>query len=231
MTMLIKPTPWDTAAFGMPTWELCDYSEAALQLAAQTAGHHTLKVDPLADKGLLHEYGFYYCDTLIEPHCNAARLRQLYHPAATITREVEVQQVLAICHGAFEHGRFHRDFNLPKAAADLRYDNWLRQLLEAGQVYGLYWQGELAGFIAYSGNNLLLHALAEKYRGKGLSKYWWSAVCTELLAAGQTDVKSSISAGNLAVLNLYASLGFIFNHSQDVYHRMTRPITDFRAPA
>lgn len=219
-TPLIKATPWDTAAFGMPTWELLEYSAAALQQAAQTAGHHTLKVDPLADKRLLHECGFYYCDTLIEPYCNAVRLRAAHHPDATISKEVDTEQVLAICHGAFAHGRFHRDFNLPKAAADQRYDNWLEQLLGVQQVYGLYWQGELAGFIGYSGNNLVLHALAGKYRGKGLSKYWWSAVCSELLANGNEKVKSSISAANLAVLKLYASLGFSFNNPQDTYHRL-----------
>ena len=218
---LIKTTPWDTAAFGMPTWELLEYSMAALQQAAQTAGHHTLKVDSLVDKRLLHEYGFYYCDTLIEPYCDAARLRTAQHPDATIAKFLNGDQVLAICHGAFAHGRFHRDFNLSQAAADLRYDNWLKQLLEAQQVYGLYWQGVLAGFIGHSSNNLVLHALAEKYRGKGCSKYWWSAVCSELLASGYDDVKSSISAANLAVLNLYASLGFFFKNPQDVYHRMT----------
>lgn len=218
---LIKATPWDTAAFGIPTWELLEYSAAALQQAAQTAGHHTLKVDPLVDKRLLHEWGFYYCDTLIEPYCNTARLHAARHPDATISKEVDAEQVLAICHGAFAHGRFHRDFNLPKAAADQRYDNWLEQLLGVQQVYGLYWQGELAGFIGYSGNNLVLHALAEKYRGKGLSKYWWSAVCSELLANGNEKVKSSISAANLAVFNLYYSLGFTFSNPQDVYHRMT----------
>lgn len=217
---LIKATPWDTAAFGMPTWELLEYSSAALRQAAQTAGHHTLRVDPLADKRLLHEYGFYYCDTLIEPHCNAARLRAMQNPEANISKDVDVEQALAICHGAFAHGRFHRDFNLPKAAADLRYDNWLKQLLEAEQVYGLYWQGALAGFIGHSGNNLVLHALTEKYRGKGMSKYWWSAVCSELLVLGHEEVTSSISATNLAVLNLYASLGFSFNNPQDVYHRL-----------
>lgn len=226
MNMLLKPTPWDTAAFGMPTWELCEYSERAVQQAAQTAGHHTLRVDPLADKRLLHEYGFYYCDTLIEPHCSAARLRRLSHPDATISTDVDAAQVLAICHGAFEHGRFHRDFNLPRAAADLRYDNWLKQLLDAGQVYGLYWQGNLAGFVGCSGNSLLLHALAPSSRGKGLSKYWWSAVCAELLATGHAEVSSSISAGNLSVLNLYASLGFSFKHPQDIYHRLTRHTSD-----
>ncbi|MBI3481178.1 MAG: GNAT family N-acetyltransferase [Nitrosomonadales bacterium] len=217
---LLKPTPWDTTPFGMPTWELTEYSENALRQAKRTVGHHTLKVDPLADKRLLHEYGFYYCDTLIEPHCNATRLREIRHPDATTSKEVDVEQALAICHGAFSHGRFHRDFNLPKAAADLRYDKWLKQLLDAQQVYGLYWQGALAGFIGHNGNNLVLHALATQCRGKGWSKYWWSAVCSELLQAGHHEVKSSISASNLAVLNLYASLGFSFKHPQDIYHHL-----------
>jgi hypothetical protein len=231
MSMLIKPTPWDTAAFGMPTWELAGYSEAALQQAAQTAGHHTIRVDPLADKRLLDQYGFYYCDTLIEPRCNVARLRQVQHPDATISKEVDAEQALAIGHGAFAHGRFHRDFNLPKAAADLRYDNWLKQLLEAGHVYGLYWQGSLAGFIGYNADSLVLHALAEQHRGKGRAKFWWSAVCNELLAAEgkkllsghpHEEIRSSISASNLGALNLYASLGFSFGNPQDIYHRMTR---------
>lgn len=218
---LIKPTPWDTAVFGMPTWELLDYSAEALQQAVQTAGHHTIKVDPLADKRMLHEYGFYYCDTLIEPYCTSVRLRKLQHQDAAISKMVDVQQALAICQGAFVHGRFHRDFNLSKTAADLRYNNWLKQLLDAEQVYGLYWQGTLAGFIGHNANNLVLHAVAEQQRGKGLSKYWWSAVCAELLAAGHDEVKSSISAANLAVLNLYVSLGFSFAHPKDVYHRVT----------
>lgn len=217
---MIKPTPWDRAAFGMPTWELTEYSEKALQQAVQTVGHYTLKVDPLADKRLLHEYGFYYCDTLVEPYCTAAGLRAVRHPKANISKDVDAGQAVAICHGAFTHGRFHRDFNLPKAAADLRYDNWLKQLLEEEHVYGLYWQGMLAGFIGYSGNKLVLHALAEKYRGKSLSKYWWSAACSELLENGHEEVRSSISAINLPVLKLYASLGFSFDNTRDIYHRL-----------
>ena len=221
MNTLIKETPWDKAAFGIPTWELLEYSAAALHQAVQTPGHHTIKVYPMADKRLLHEHGFYYCDTLIEPHCTAQKLHRITHPDTTISQQVEWEKLLPICHGAFAHGRFHRDFNLDKARADLRYDNWLRQLYEKDAVFGLFWREKLAGFIAHSDNNLVLHAVAEQQRGKGLSKYWWSAVCAELLAAGNHEVKSSISAANLAVLNLYASLGFSFNHPTDVYHRMT----------
>lgn len=216
--LLIKATPWDNAAFGISTWELLEYSIAALQQASQTVGHHTLKVNPLENKRLLHEYGFYYCDTLIEPYCNRTRLCESQHPDATISKAIDTEQVMAICHSAFSHGRFHRDFNLSKVAADLRYDNWLKQLLELQQVYGLYWQDELAGFIGYRDNNLVLHAVSEKYRGKGLSKYWWSAVCNQLLADKHERVQSSISATNLAVLKLYASLGFSFTNPQDIYH-------------
>ncbi|MBK9161554.1 MAG: GNAT family N-acetyltransferase [Nitrosomonadales bacterium] len=221
MNKLIRQVAWDTVALGMPAWELLEHSAVALQQAVMTAGHHTIKVDPLADKRLLHEHGFYYCDTLIEPHCNAARLRPVRHPDATISKEVDAQQVLAIGHGAFVHGRFHRDFNLGRNVADLRYDNWLRQLLDEEQVYGLYWQGALSGFIGHSGNSLVLHALAEQQRGKGRAKFWWSAACSELLAAGHEEIRSSISASNLGALNLYASLGFSFKHPQDVYHRLT----------
>jgi hypothetical protein len=220
-TPLIKPTPWDAEVFGLPTWELAEYSESALQQASRTAGHHSIKVDPLADKRLLQDYGFYYCDTLIEPHCDQKRLRVFQHPDATLSKEIDVAQALEICHGAFSHGRFHRDFNLPKTAADLRYDNWLKQLLEARQVYGLYWRNTLAGFIGFNGNNLVLHAVSEMQRGKGLSKFWWSAVCSDLLGSGHEEVRSSISASNLAALNLYGSLGFSLEHPQDVYHRLT----------
>ncbi len=215
-------TPWDATVFGLPTYELADASAVTLRQAAQTPGHHTVRTDPLSSKQLLHEYGFYYCDTLIEPYCTAEKLETLTHPDISIGKNADWQELLLICHGAFVHGRFHRDFNLDRACADLRYDNWLRQLYDQQSVYGLFRRNELAGFIAYSGNSLVLHALAEAYRGKGLAKYWWSAVCNELFGAGCAEVKSSISAANVAALNLYASLGFNFRNPVDIYHRLVQ---------
>jgi GNAT superfamily N-acetyltransferase len=215
---LIRETPWDAAAFGMPTWELTEYTEDALAQIAQVSGHYTIKVDPLANKQLLREYGFYYCDTLIEPHVTAARLRPADHPDASISETPDTGQILAINHGAYQHGRFHRDFNLPKSGADLRYDRWLQQLVDSGRVFELQWQGRTAGFIGNNDGCLVLHAIAPEHRGKGRAKYWWSAVCRKLLASGHSEVSSSISASNLPVLNLYASLGFQFTNPRDIYH-------------
>ena len=135
-----------------------------------------------------------------------------------ISKKVNLTQLLQLEKNVFAHGRFHRDFNISKNKANTRYDNWLKQLFEAQQVYGLFWSRELAGFIAYHENCLVLHMLRTSYRGRRLSRYWWSLVCLEQFNAGCKTIKSSISATNIPVLNLYASLGFSFSKAQDVYH-------------
>ena len=219
-TDLIQPTPWDTAAFGLNTYDIPTVSVAALEQASKTLGHYSVKVDPLASKKLLHDYGFYYCDTLIEPHCTPDRFVFHGHEAVSLARDTPLETLMEICHGAFFFGRFHRDFNLDKTLADLRYDNWLKQLYHAGNVITLLYQGEPAGFFGVSNNKLVLHAVSEKFRGGGLAKYLWSAACQDLFGRGHQELTSSVSAANLPVVNLYASLGFRFRNSLDVYHRL-----------
>lgn len=217
----VKLSPWDSAVFGMDAYEIIDPSLESMERAIRVSGHYTVRVDPLVSKQLLHEYGFYYCDTLIEPYCTAEKFIAFDTNAAGISRNVDMEHLLAICHGAFSHGRFHRDFNLPQVQADRRYDNWLAQLHDAGKVYGLLYQDELAGFIAVDGNRLVLHAIASSLRGRGLAKLLWTPVCRTLFQQGCKELVSSVSAANLAVVNLYATLGFRFRNPVDLYHRLT----------
>jgi len=217
----IRRVEWDSAAFGRDCYEIAVLDETALRIATEQPGHYSIKVEPLVSKVLLHQYGFYYCDTLLEPHCIADRFTGHRDPRAEIARDTALNDLLAICHGAFEHGRFHRDFHLPKAQADLRYDNWLRQVHAAGGARGLCFDGELAGFMAIDGSRLVLHAMAEKFRGRGIAKFLWTAVCDELFEQGHAEVSSSISAANIAAANLYLTLGFRLSHPVDIYHRMT----------
>jgi ribosomal protein S18 acetylase RimI-like enzyme len=216
---LIERTPWDCAALGRDAFELADAGEAALaQVGAP--GHYTVKVDPLASKKALHEKGFYYCDTLIEPHCPAGRLIPFPHPAAAFELRPQLDPLIAICRNAFRHGRFHRDFNVAARLADQRYETWLAKLHGAGKVYGLTWEGEPAGFIAHDGGKLVLHALDNRHRGRGLARHLWSAVCGDLVRAGAAELSSSVSAANAPALSLYAALGFRFRNPLDVYHRV-----------
>ena len=216
----IKPVPWDKAAFGFDCFEIVDANPQLLKKALATPGHYTAKIDPLADKSALHQNGFYYCDTLIEPWCTADRLIKFAHDGVAFSTSVPIESIVEICHKAFFYGRFHRDFNIDSKKADARYENWLRELHGAGKVYGLLLDGEVAGFIAHSGGKLVLHAMSATYRGKGLAKFFWSQVCQHLFEQGHVEIESSISFVNMAVINLYAALGFRFRRPVDVFHRM-----------
>jgi len=217
----IRPVPWDKSALGINCFEIIEASETALAHAAATPGHYSIKVDPLSSKALLHKHGFYYTDTLIEPFCKSSDVVVFQHPNIKISSIVDINLLLPMCDENFLHGRFHRDFNLPTSKADLRYKQWLKQLADEGNVLGLFYRDALAGFIAHNNGNLLLHTVDTKFRGQGLAKYFWSMSCQQLADDGVDEIRSSISASNLPVLNLYCSLGFRFSKAVDTYHRLT----------
>lgn len=214
----LKLSTWDSSVFGVDAYEISVLSREVLETVIHVPGHYTVRLDPLASKQLLHEYGFYYCDTLIEPYCTMERFLAVDSVDVYTSQDVALEPLLKICDGAFSHGRFHRDFNLSKAQADRRYNNWLTQLHGAGKVHTLLYRGELAGFIAVEGNRLVLHAIADSLRKRGLAKILWTPVCRTLFEAGCSELVSSVSASNLAVMNLYASLGFRFRNPLDAYH-------------
>lgn len=218
----LSATPWDQKVFGFPTWEIVAPDAALLTEIEAHPGHYTIKVEPLAATEMLHRHGFYYCDTLLEPYADRSRFRDYPHAGVAVDEHPLGADMIALCHGTFRHGRFHRDFNIPAALADQRYSQWVGQLCDEGNAFALLFQGEVAAFFGFRANKLVLHAVAEQFQGRGLAKYLWSRACLELFNRGHEELCSSVSASNLAIVNLYASLGFRFRHPVDVYHRMIR---------
>ena len=214
----IISVPWDVRAFGFPCYEVTNPSASALETTAGS-GHYTAKVDPLLDKRFLQENGFYYCDTLMEPYCRPEMFLPVYTQDVMISDVCPLEDILALSRGAYRYGRYHRDFNVPDELADLRYDNWLRELSASGGCFGLLYQTNLAAYFGTNGNKVVLHAVADEFRGKGLAKYLWSEGYRTLFDRGYKEVCSSVSAANSAVVNLYASLGFRFRNPVDVYHK------------
>ncbi|MBU6346132.1 MAG: GNAT family N-acetyltransferase [Cyanobacteria bacterium REEB494] len=222
----IIATPWDSRALGINTFEIIYTSDFQLRntlekvVAQKRPGHYTVKINPFFSKKLLHDFGFYYCDTLLEPYCGFKNL--IFHKKDGIEVESasvdDFQKISSIIYDNFKHDRFHRDFNIDQNIGDLRYNLWLKDLCSSNQVFSLKFFGDLAGFWAYSNNKILLHALNKEYQGQGLSKYFWSLSCQELFENGYQELTSSISASNVRVLNLYSSLGFNFRNPLDVYH-------------
>ncbi len=216
------PTPWDSRVFGIDTYEIKVPDEGTLRRVGSVPGHYTVKVDPFSSKKLLHEHGFYYCDTLIRPVCPVGSLVEYRDGRMTLSRETPYKDLAAIVPNSFYNGRFHKDFNVTREQADARYVAWLKDLYATGDVLALIYDGGPAGFLAYQQNRVLLHALGADYRGKGLSKFFFSLAFAEMFKPGHDEIVSSISASNAGALNLYASLGFKFGNELDVYHRLVR---------
>jgi ribosomal protein S18 acetylase RimI-like enzyme len=157
---------------------------------------------------------------LIEPYCRKEQLLFHSHPEITIRNTGSIEELLSISHKAYSHGRFHRDFNINKELADLRYDNWSKELFDSGKCLFLYYQEEVAGYFAVEKNKVVLHALKDKYRGRGLAKPFWSMAYRIIFESGVNEATSSISVCNEAIMNLYVSIGFRFRNPIDVYHRL-----------
>jgi len=212
--------PWDSEIFGMPCYEILEYSAENFNSIRNKKGHYTIRVHPLDSKSLLHQYGFYFCDTLIKVAChqNEFNMNILKGFDLNIQIASKKSELKDFCKKIFVYDRFHRDFNLVTDSADDRFQVWLEKIFDEGSIYLLKNGNEVSGFVGVKDNKLLLHAIFDKFQGKGLSKYYWSKVCENLFTMGHKEIYSSISSSNLAVINLYTSIGFRFMEAHDIYH-------------
>lgn len=212
-------TPWDRRALGFDTYEIKTVNEETFRSIEKLSGHFTVRINPLESKKLLHDFGFYYGDTLIEPFCLRHSFKPLIRDDVSVRANLNPEQAAEMCRHGFKYDRFHRDFHIPDVDADRRYALWVQDIAKDGKLYGLMLEGTLAGFFACKENAILLHAILKDFQGKGLAKYFWSAACQVLFKEGFEELKSSISAANMAVLNLYRSIGFSFRNPVDIYHK------------
>ncbi|GGJ87370.1 hypothetical protein GCM10007063_07290 [Lentibacillus kapialis] len=216
----LRETPWDKRNFNINTYELTDTSEKALQETNENKGHYTLKVSPLENPKPFLQHGFYYVDTLIEPICKKENLTIFDASGISISKTYDRDAILEIAAEAFVHGRFHRDFNIPDSMADKRYMNWVNDLLDAEKIIALKYGNDTAGFYGFDKDKVLLLGIREEYRSRGLAKAYTSLACREQLKAGYDELRTSISAANVASLNLFYNLGFRLKNTIDVYHKL-----------
>lgn len=220
---ILRETPWDKRNFNIDTYEVLDYSEEALRKTDALEGHFTLKVNPLESPELLLKYGFYYMDTLIEPVCQQENLTVFHKEGTSISQNYDPGEITAIADEAFMHGRFHRDFHIPDHLADLRYANWVKDLQKQDKIFALKDNDRTVGFYAYEKDKVLLLGIKKEFRKKGLAKAFTSQGCLEQFKLGYDELRTSISAANVASLNLFYALGFRLSKTIDVYHKLSGP--------
>lgn len=221
----LRETPWDKRNFNINTYEVTSTNDEALRETDQNKGHFTIKARPLENPEPLLRHGFYYVDTLIEPVCKKEDLTLFEEDNISLSTSYSSEEILEIAAEAFMHGRFHRDFKIPDTMADKRYMNWVNDLQQNDQIIALKYENDTAGFYAFEKDKVLLLGMREEYRSRGLAKAYTSLACHEQLKSGYDELRTSISAANVASLNLFYALGFRLRNTVDVYHKLNGEIT------
>ena len=216
----IVSTPWDSVIFGIPTFEITEPKKELLVWSAGHKGHFTLRIPSENRKSDIERYGFYYCDTLVEPHCKKSSFRGHHHPTSeiSVSSKYDLDAILDQSRHLFGHDRFHKDPNVRPEDADIRYLNWIGDLHKGSHLYAFFVDGILAGFWSSIENKIPLHAIFNAFSGKRIAKYLWTQGCILLFNTGYDEIYSSVSVSNQPVINLYTSLGFRFYAPLDVYH-------------
>lgn len=223
MNSYLKATPWDKRTFKIDTYELMDSDKKALNETTNVNGHFTLKVDPLENPKDILNSGFYYMDSLIEPVCKKNDFKIFDNKKISLSQNYQKSEILQIAKETFIHGRFHRDFNVPNSLADIRYMRWVDDLINENNLYALIYDGKLAGFYGFDQDKVLLLGIKKDFQGMGLAKPFTSMGCKKQFEQGYSSLYTSISAANVASLNLFYSLGFKSKKTLDVYHKLNGP--------
>jgi ribosomal protein S18 acetylase RimI-like enzyme len=251
--------PWDTAALGMPAAQIRDLTlpETADELAVGLFGAfdtwsrtHAVRfaacrLDHLRirESMALERAGFRFIETTYEVGLDD--LGAIGPPGADLSIEPisaadpDLAAVLAIADAAFTTGRFALDPRLDRAVNGRRYATWVASAANGTSqvVLGARLGGELVGFFVVeelAGGLMYWHltAVAPAAQGRGIGRSLWQAMVARHRSAGLRSIRTTISGHNLAVINLYARLGFRFVGSGQTFHRLSEPdAATPRAPA
>lgn len=130
------------------------------------------------------------------------------------------EEIKKVASESFVDDRFHVDANCSTEIADRRFAYWVDDLVNNVNVSFdlMYIQNELAGFMARKNNKLILAGFSKTYRAAGLGEFLWLTSCSIIKNLSFKTAETLISINNIAVLNLYARLGFRFKDTQYGLH-------------
>ena len=153
----------------------------------------------------------------------------------------DLEPIAAVAREAFTTGRFALDPRLDPTLNGRRYAGWVESSFAGSRqtVLKATLGGELAGFFivedlaspgdaeapgdggpAASGHGAYWHltAIAPAWQGRGIGRSVWQAMLRRARSEGAAWVRTTISGHNVAVLNLYARLGFRFTSPRLTFH-------------
>lgn len=185
-----------------------------------------LAQERLLECGFLEGQGFRFIELNYRPSCRnltvfTADPEIAIAPAATEDEDA----IVAIASGIFATGRLHLDPQVGPDIGNRRYAAWATNAFHNPQqsVLTFRTEGRIIGFLVVEEPEphkrfWSLIGLAPGLVGRGLGRRTWQSLLAFHAAEGVTEVATSISSQNLAVLNLYVSLGFRFPPPEITLH-------------
>ena len=235
--------PWDERVLGFPVVDLSNFrlSEGAqLEQAAADLRSWLSQVDAgmvscrlseasLKEGWVLEAAGFRFIEMMISPVCTRLAQVALRNPKINIrlAGASDLDPLIAIASTAFGYERFHQDPRIDRKAADQRYANWVEDSLEHAtqKLYCVTCDEVIVALFVTENrkpDTIYWHltALDPAKVGVGLGEQVWRAMLDYHASMGATEVKTKIAVRNTVVMNLYAKLGFRFEHPEMTFHWM-----------
>lgn len=233
--------PWDSAVLGYPVLQInrielrgpsADQEMDAFELARDQVDSGLVSCrlphDYLRESMLLESRGFRFIEMMYQPELAGL---EVYVDRSSTGLQIlpgsksDLPALLVIARTAFRNERFHMDPRLDSRLGNERYCNWVKSSIDhLRQRLYVVRDGDL--IVAFFVTEQLedgtcywhLNAVAPELQGHGYGRRAWTSMLQHALGEGAQKVRTSISARNFRVMNLYARLGFRFASPQITLH-------------
>jgi ribosomal protein S18 acetylase RimI-like enzyme len=191
-----------------------------------------LSCDALPALQSLETRGFRFQEHTLTPWRSLSDWKPQGFGVTRPTETDDVPELCAIARRAFRSDRFHRDPHFDRPAADGVYEKWVRtwhgQPVPDRYSLVLVEDDQVVGFVMFDVlllhgrvGRIVLNSIDPRHAGRGHGFRMYCDVL-DFLRERADFATSVIATGNVAVVNLYAKLGFTFSSGGDVtLHRWT----------
>jgi hypothetical protein len=175
----------------------------------------------------LEEKKFHFIETVLHPYISGINKVNIPDQGLTISPAVssDLPAISRIAESAFTHERFYVDPRLNPRLSKIRYSRWVETTLEHPKQHlaKVLDKNVLVAFFIFEimdKMSVYWHLTAvdpdKHVRGYGLRS--WLSMLRYHNTNGNYVVKTTISARNIPVLNLYSKLGFRFDPPEMTFH-------------
>lgn len=240
LKLLAGAVPWDSAVFGFPVAQIhtldliepigatSEYDAFRRWLDAEGIRIVSCRLphDRLRESMFLESHGFRFVEMVLHPKIDNIQALDLPEENLTVASasKADVPELAEIAERAFSHERYHVDPRLNRKLADVRYGRWVKNSLDhlTQRLLKITDGGRLLAFflVELQDRSAYWHltAVAPEWQGRGYGLRIWQAMIRHHRAEACQQVATTISARNVAVLNLYAKLNFRFTPPEMTFH-------------